>query len=73
MSKRNVRGTLFSCDAPGCDVSRFQEAGGEPVEGLQGNVFEVHEIGGQGEDWWACSRAHAGPALQAAIEGKLDG
>jgi hypothetical protein len=61
---------MFSCDAPGCSYEVFQQAGrnAEPVEGIRGQVSEIDSLGGRGDNFFACSREHVAPAIEAVLD-----
>lgn len=51
--KMEVQAIEYTCD--GCAKSTVAKDEDE-VLGLSGDVFEVTKYGGNGAEWWACSR-----------------
>jgi hypothetical protein len=56
----------YTCD--GCGKSSIATESEDPPKGITGNVFEVTDFGGDGGDFWACSRK----CLRAAVFTTLD-
>lgn len=57
----------YTCD--GCGKSSIATESEDQPNGIQGNVFETTDFGGDGGDFWACSRK----CVRSAVFSVLDG
>lgn len=64
VAAEKVNVTVYRCDAPGCRVVHYCET--ESPQGYHGNVVHVHEAGGNGGQWYACTEAHIAAAVIVA-------
>lgn len=63
--RMEIEAEEYTCD--GCGKVAIVPKDAEPPLGLGGNVYEVHNAGGDSAEWWACSRKCVAKAIANAL------